>query len=79
MFENLVLCRLGKLLCFTLALPNISLLYKVSLKSIRHMYHAFKEFCTVGISYEMFENTNATYYTFCNNSDMYACDLKDIL
>lgn len=40
------------------------------------MYLAFKEFCTVGISYEMFENTNDTYYWFCNNSDMYASDLK---
>lgn len=24
----------------------------------------------------MFENTNDTYYWFCNNSDMYASDLK---
>lgn len=53
----------------------MSLLYKISLKSIRHVYHAFKEFCTVGISYEVFENTDDTYYRSCNN-DMYACDLE---
>jgi len=75
-FENLVLCRLGKLFCFTLALSNISLLYKISLKSIRHVYHAFKEFCTVAISYEVFENTDDTYYRSCNNSDMYG-DLEN--
>ena len=64
MFENLVLCKPGKLFFFTLAVPNISLLYKISLKSIKHMYHGFREFCAVRISYGVFENIYDTYYSF---------------
>lgn len=76
MFRNFALYRMEKLFCFTFALPHINLLYKASLKSIRRVYHAFKEFFTVGISYEKFENTDYTYYRVCNNSYMYASELK---
>lgn len=57
-------------------LHNIPVCFYVPWKQSYTCTILSKEFCRVGISYEMFENTGDMYYSFCNNSDVYANDLK---